>query len=178
MASSSVDPRIGAATPTDRGSEHSPHSKHFTRSSIKPRLLFPSAKIEKPEVDNTDEEAITDIEERHPEHGGITELALDTEDEPLVTPVKVSFTPSTPPTTGHATRASTKKLAIDNSPRAPEPMEMRASVTVKKGRTLSPFDRWKRVKPGVEPAAKGKKRAAEAAEEIGESSKRFRGRVI
>ena len=164
--------------PADRGSENLPRSKHFTRSSIKPRLLFPSAKIEEPEVDNTDEEAITDIEERHPEHGGITELLLDTEEEPLVTPVKVSFTPSTPPTTGHATRASTKKSAIDNFPLAPEPVEMGANVKVKKGRTSSPFDGWKRVKPGVEAATKGKKRAAEATEEPGESSKRFRGRVV
>ena len=169
---------MGASLPTDRGSENSPRSKHFTRSSIKPRLLFPSAKIEEPEVDNTDEEAITDIEERHPEHGGITELAPDTEEEPLVTPVKVSFTPSTPPTTGHATRASTRRAATGNSPSAPEPVEMRATVTVQKGRRSSPFDGWKRVKPGVEPAAKGKKRAAEAAEESGESSKRFRGRVV
>ena len=127
-------------------------------------------------MENTDEEAVTDIEDRHPAHGGITEVAPDTEEEPLVTPVKTTFTPSTPPTTGHATRASTKKAALDSSPLAPEPVEMLPHV-LPKARKPSPFDAWRRTKGRSEPAGKGKKRAAEVTDGDVEGSKRIRGHV-
>ncbi len=93
----------------------------------------------------------------------------DTEDEQVVTPVKQAFTntPATPPTTGHATRASTRKKALDSSLlEAAEPRE--ASEGVRKRGKISPFDGWARVKSGVaKDGGKGKKREGEALEKEG-----------
>ena len=90
----------------------------------------------------------------------------DTEEEQLVTPVKQAFsnTPATPPTTGHATRASTRKKALDSSPlEAPEPKE--APEGVRNRGKISPFDGWARVKSGVaKDGRKGKKREGETLE--------------
>ena len=100
----------------------------------------------------------------------------DTEEEQIVTPVKQSFTetPATPPTTGHVTRASTRKKALDSSPlEGPEPRE-----GVRKRGKISPFDGWARVKPGAaKDGGKSKKREGEALERgtgVG-GSKKIRG---
>ena len=81
----------------------------------------------------------------------------------VVTPVKTSFTPATPPTTVHATRAATKK-GVEASPLDAEPVEVK-----KKGGKRSPFDGWARRKAGTSGSAptatgKGRKRQGEALE--------------
>ena len=147
----------------------------LTRSSIKPRLLFPitpKPEMEQPETGITDEEAVTDIEDPHAHDSDMTELAPETEEEALVTPVKPSFTPTSPPSTSRATRASTKKAALDSSPMGPEPAEAKPRFVVKHGRTASPFDSWRRTKASAASGGKGKKREGESLEmEAGESKR-------
>lgn len=146
----------------------------LTRSSIKPRLLFPTKQqIHQRAVSNVDdEEAPTDIEESQDHE------MTDPEDEKQVTtPVKASiFSPTTPPTTGHATRAATKKAALDSPAHPPEPVE--AIPYEPLGKKISPFDGWARTKArtsGI--GGNRKKREGEATERtegmIG--SKRARG---
>ena len=87
----------------------------------------------------------------------------DPDTQPVTTPVKqTSFMTTTPPTTGHATRSSTKKAALDSSPLvAPEPMPYE-----RRGKKVSPFDGWARTKAtkGDGGGGKGKKREADAME--------------
>ena len=131
----------------------------LTRSSVKPRLLFPTKQPIHERIENTadDEEAPTDIEEAQDHE------MTDPEDEKQVTtPVKASiFSPCTPPTTGHATRAATKKAALDSPSDLPEPVE--AVPYERRGKKFSPFDRWVRTKPGTGGGVgRGKKREGEA----------------
>ena len=145
----------------------------LTRSSIKPRLLFPTAQQidERAQTTVDDEEAPTDIED--PQDHEMT----DPEDEKqIITPVKASvFSPPTPPTTGHATRAATKKAALDSPSDPPEPIE--AILYERHGKKVSPFDGWVRTKPGTSGAGgKGKKRTSEALEKTEETgSKKVKG---
>ena len=169
-----VDPDDDLATSTPQGSSgHRP----LTRSSIKPRFLFPTKpqpEAEHPESGVTDEEAITDIEDHQAHDSDMTELAPETEEEALVTPVKPSFTPTSPPSTGRATRASTKKAALDSSPMSPEPTEVKSRFVVKHGRTASPFDNWRRTKAGTVGGSKAKKREGEPLEKDADDSKRVK----
>ena len=144
----------------------------LTRSSIKPRLLFPP-KQTAPIVD--DEEAPTDIE--NPQDHEMT----DPEDKTVVTtPIKASiFSPPTPPTTGHATRATTKKTEFDLPLDPPEPVE--AVSYERRGKKVSPFDGWARTKVGTSGGGgKGKKREAEGMEKTEgvAGSKKGRGNGI
>lgn len=141
-------------------------TSHFTRSSVKPRLLFPTAQ-QQLERQLADEEATTDIEASHDSDMTdiVTEEAEGEEQGArLVTPVKTSFTPATPPTTGHATRAATKK-AVEASPLDAESVEVAVNKKVGK---RSPFDGWARRKAGASsssnPAGKGRKRQGEVLE--------------
>lgn len=136
-------------------------TRPLTRSSIKPRLLFPRKQPGHertvPTID--DEEALTDIED--PQDHEMT----DPEDEKeMVTPLNASaFSPPTPPTTGHATRAGTKKAAFGSPPDPPEPVE--AVAYERRGKKVSPFDGWARIKAGTSGGGgKGRKREAETLE--------------
>ena len=160
----------------DTNLEHSEREsssiRPLTRSSIKPRLLFPP-KQTAPIVD--DEEAPTDIE--NPQEHEMT----DPEDNTSVTtPVKASiFSPPTPPTTGHATRAITRKTAFDLPLDPPEPVE--AVSYERRGKKVSPFDGWARTKAGTSGGGgKGKKREAEGMEKTEgvAGSKKVRGNGI
>ena len=147
----------------------------LTRSSIKPRLLFPTKsphQTEQVDVNITDEEAVTDIEDPHAHDSDMTELAPETEEEALVTPVKPSFIPTSPPTTGRATRASIKKAALDSSPMGPEPVEVNPRFVVKHGRTASPFDNWRRTKASGAGGAKSRKREGDSLEREADEGKR------
>ncbi len=135
----------------------SPHFRHFTRSSIKPRLLFPPAA----KADLVDEEAITDIEELEPvADSEMTDAIVDTEEEPLLTPVKNTFVPASPPASGRTTR-STKKIV------PPEPVESMPTDS-RNRKKVSPFSSWQRSKAGVisgaGSAGKGKKREGDVME--------------
>lgn len=115
-----------------------------TRSHVKPRLLFPAKKQEKPKAFDEDEEAVTDIEdhvlaeiEEHEKPS--TPMDFESE-EGLATPKAPQFAPASPPTTTRTTRFGNKKAA-DTTPKA-------------KGRgKRSPFDGWRRTKGGVEGAS-------------------------
>ena len=149
--------------------ESSPPLRPFTRSSIKPRLLFPTEeqrRAREAQAEIADEEAITDIEEHHLLDSEMTDLAGDTEEEVVVTPVKPTFIPASPPTSGRTTRAASRKAALDSSPLAPEPVELPSSVAqnVKK---RSPFDMWRRTKVGAGGAGRGKKREGDVLERNG-----------
>ena len=90
----------------------------------------------------------------------------DPDTQPVTTPIKqTSFSTTTPPTTGHATRSSTKKAALDSSPLgAPEP-----APYDRRGKKVSPFDGWARTKATSGHGGKGKKREAESVEPSGGS---------
>ena len=130
-------------------------TRPLTRSSIKPRLLFPTPQQQRErEADNiSDEEATTEVEE-----------AQDDQDVEVTTPLKQTvFSPATPPTTGHATRSATKK-ADDVEP-VPLPRKK-----------ISPFDGWARKKASTSPGGggKGRKRQAEIPEPAHGQHKRVR----
>ncbi|KAG4429488.1 hypothetical protein IFR05_015026 [Cadophora sp. M221] len=151
----------------------------LTRSSIKPRLLFPTAeqsRAREARSHNTeDEEADTDIEE--PMHGVST--PFDQTDEFAATPKAPRFGPVTPPTTTRATRS--KKVEVYSSPAGPISDDEPASTspTHRNHRTsstkVSPFDQWQRVKPAKASPAKGKKREGEVLARGTE--KKVRGRM-
>lgn len=137
----------------------------LTRSSIKPRLLFPTPKQrrerEAPTIE--DEEATTDLEEPHDEAE---------EEEQVTTPVKQTiFSPATPPTTGHATRSAKKNKTPEHVDHVPFP----------RGTKVSPFDGWARTKTSSSGSGgrggKGRKREAEAMETTNHKKARGNGVV-
>lgn len=111
-----------------------------TRSTVKPRLLFPTKKQEKSKELDEDEEAVTDIEDHvlaDLEHEKpSTPMDLESE-EGLATPKAPKYAPASPPTTARTTRFGNKKAA-DTTPKA------------KARGKRSPFDGWRRTKGGVE----------------------------
>lgn len=85
----------------------------LTRSSIKPRLLFPSpqqvkAKEKIAHLSEDDEEAVTDIEE----HG----VSTPAEDAIISTPKATKFAPASPPTTVRATRSKDVEMSSPTGP--------------------------------------------------------------
>ena len=85
----------------------------------------------------------------------------DLEEQQVTAPVKQTvFSPHTPPTTGHATRSSTKNTALDSSPLEPqEPVDV--ALYERRAKKVSPFDGWARTKAGAAAGGKGKKREAD-----------------
>ena len=144
-------------------------------ASIKPRLLFPPAQHTQSSIE--DEEAPTDIEEAQDHAMSNAEKAQE-----VTTPIKQSvFSPATPPTTIHATRAATKKAALDgSSPLSPaEPVE--AILYEPRGKKVSPFDGWARTKAGIGGAGRGKKREGDVMEKnegAGGASKKIRSNAV
>lgn len=147
----------------------------FTRSSLKPRLLFPSEEQRQERETHDEEEAVTDIElqdatDEHDEQ--------DIEHDYATTPAKnLHFTPATPPTskaaTGSTKRRSTRFL-IDLADVAESPETEHTSASpastltpVPKSRLkkVSPFDSWQRTKaPAAVGAIQSRKRAGDDAE--------------
>lgn len=122
----------------------------LTRSKIEPRLLFPSEDQirEKEEAAAeaarlAEEEAMTDIE---PHLTAIDEAANDTD---AVTPIKQSFQPNTPPSTGRATRSAAKQDADDVEGSVPQHGTRR--------KKNSPFDSWQRTKATASSRSSGKR---------------------
>lgn len=144
----------------------SEQGRRVTRSSIKPRLLFPSARKGK-EVDKPteeDEEAATDIEDgihQHTETSGadIPATPLELVGDKAETPKAPRFAPVSPPTTARTTRVSSK----------PESAKAPAKKAVK---SRSPFDGWRRSKRTGEP--QGQKREGDTLPRPNEISKRQR----
>ncbi|KAI5866372.1 hypothetical protein GGS23DRAFT_556798 [Durotheca rogersii] len=141
----------------------------FTRSSIKPRLLFPSKQKGKETVKTTpeDEEAETDIEDRAP--ANIQDEETDTPVTPTGrnsakpgTPEAPRFAPASPPTTTRTTRSG-DKARVEESP-------VKKAAAAAKPR--SPFDGWRRSKSRA--ASRSLKREGEALPGSNEASKRQR----
>ncbi|KAL8305244.1 hypothetical protein RB597_003876 [Gaeumannomyces tritici] len=136
--------------------------RNMTRSSIKPKLLFPPAPKAKRPLDSDvedEEEADTDIED----HAQSTDL-LDEQpitptenikDKAPATPSAPRFAPFSPPSTTSRTTRSAQKQADQASAR-PLP-------GVRKTRR-SPFDSWQRVKSAPDATAppKSNKRAGDS----------------
>lgn len=112
----------------------------LTRSSIKPRLLFPPAKAEDAENTKDDEEAATDIEDHvlAEMESGKPATPLELIEEAPGTPEAPRFAPASPPATTRITRLSSKKAA-DATP-----------IAAKRPNKRSPFDDWRRVKSGAQ----------------------------
>ncbi|OIW25163.1 hypothetical protein CONLIGDRAFT_656860 [Coniochaeta ligniaria NRRL 30616] len=120
----------------------------MTRSSIKPRLLFPvpAAPVQAPPANIDDEEAETDIEDNT--IPAKDEMDIEQEEHPHTpfdlaespdTPVAPKFAPTmpvSPPTTQRTTRHGTKS-ADETTPMKPL-----------RGGKRSPFDGWRRTKNG------------------------------
>lgn len=158
-ADDEVDAELGSA-------KESRQQRALTRSSIKPRLLFPTASKGK-DVEMTtteDEEAVTDIED----HALVDVEKEDQMEAPATpkgivakkpqTPVAPRFAPASPPSTVRATRASTRLNAEDTPIRPAKPR--------------SPFDSWRRSKGRS--GGHGQKREGEALAGQNEASKRQR----
>ncbi|GAB7352555.1 hypothetical protein MBLNU459_g2940t1 [Dothideomycetes sp. NU459] len=156
-------------------------SRPFTRSSLKPRLLFPTEEQihERLADPHDDEEAVTDIEEERLPRP-TPKIARD-----LVTPAKtISFTPATPPSSHRAVRSASKKMHFlagaesaqketgDDEPSAATP------VPQKKAKPISPFDAWQRTKAGVGERSKSKKRNISPVPEDASISKRTRSNDV
>ncbi|KAL9598376.1 MAG: hypothetical protein Q9219_004538 [cf. Caloplaca sp. 3 TL-2023] len=141
---------------TEIESPISPRLRSSARASVKPRLLFPS-ESQRREREFVEEQPLINVEDG---------LAEQKEETP-VTPVKQSFTPTTPPATGHVTRSTTKKWDATNlgsSPIMPCDRTVEEIVTSVEGRPrkkTSPFDRWRRTKSGSSEQRKSRKRGAE-----------------
>ena len=125
----------------------------LTRSSIKPRLLFPTpqqdrAKEVRSQAIEDDEEAVTDIED--PTDGLST--PKDHIDEFVETPKAPKFAPASPPTTVRATRSG-KNIDLSSSPVQSTSDDEPAQSPLPRARgravQVSPFDRWQRTKGGV-----------------------------
>ncbi|RDW86399.1 uncharacterized protein DSM5745_03041 [Aspergillus mulundensis] len=162
-----------AARPDLLDSEIIENSRPLTRSSIKPRMLFPSAR-DRPaqEHGNTDEEAATDIEDHVLDDDDAAEdldLTADvhSHQRPVTPPPKSVATPPSPGASARFLRSRPKReLETERTPSA--------SDAKKKP---SPFDGWLRKKqtPPVT-ASKAKKRDAETAGSSGgPASKKTRG---
>ena len=139
----------------------------LTRSSIKPRLLFPTAKqhAERTAAAIAEEEAPTDIED----HAMI-------QPEESLTPVKKIFAPATPPTTGHVTRSATRK-ARDETVSPADLENERMDLLLEKQKKPSPFDGWARTKAGAS-GGKGRKRGGDLMERSdGDGGKRIRHKI-
>ncbi|KAI2780999.1 hypothetical protein F4815DRAFT_468685 [Daldinia loculata] len=136
----------------------------LTRSSIKPRLLFPTKgkNVAKPTTD--DEEAATDIEdhvfndvEEEDEIEAPTTPTAKVAEKPG-TPTAPRFAPASPPSTVRTRRTALHAKAVES------PMKVTKS--------RSPFDGWRRSKSRA--AAHGQKREGEDLARPNESSKRQR----
>lgn len=129
-----VDAELGEAIPTEL-------RRPLTRSSIKPRLLFPTsqqirAKEARSQMTEDEEEAVTDIDDDH-----VMTTPMDHGDKAVATPKAPKFAPASPPTTARATRS--KDVDMLSSPRPVSEGGSRKSSS-----SVSPFDSWQRIKRG------------------------------
>lgn len=110
-------------------------ARPLTRSSVKPRLLFPPKQPKQSELDLEDEEAATDVEDEVKERmaGPIPQTPIKSRRETAKTPEAPRYAPVSPPETRRSTR-STNKLSGEETP-----------VKVPK-RQPSLFDSWPRTK--------------------------------
>ncbi|KAJ9352721.1 hypothetical protein C8Q69DRAFT_19913 [Paecilomyces variotii] len=134
----------------------------LTRSSIKPRVLFPAAQKTGP--DAVEEEEATDVEDSHianePEVDAGNE-ETDAQKEAVTPAIRSSVTtPASPGATIRSLRSRSKHIAQDATPSAPQS---------KNEKRISPFNGWMRKKQPTPTglAAASKKREADPVAGIG-----------
>ena len=168
-------------------------TRPLTRSSIKPRLLFPTEGQqrerelnihgEEEEDQDADEEAITDIDENALNRSMVETLTDNEADEhidngTLAPPTALPVTPSagSPLTPASAsavmtrtTRSSTRKASKGHQSPLAKVRDRRSPRVMKhKGDKVSPFDEWRRTKSSMEVLKKGKnKRVGDTLEQNG-----------
>jgi hypothetical protein len=113
----------------------------LTRSSIRPRLLFPPKRGPVVHADEDEEEAVTDIEEgnlvQSDNHDKIEQPRTPVPEKAAPTPKAPKYAPVSPPSTARATRSGLKTVE-ESTPMKPTHAKKR-----------SPFDGWPRTKrPG------------------------------
>ncbi|KAK3080802.1 hypothetical protein LTS18_012962 [Coniosporium uncinatum] len=195
-----ADPSTTNTTPTTSPLNRALHraaggaaSRPFTRSSIKPRLLFPNEeqRRQREEQEADEEEAVTDIDVPQPTRRQPTGLGLhvtagegldaEAREEELVTPVKERFKPATPPSTERTTRSTNKgtaevsageMLTQGTTGRAEDELARMRMPQMRKPKP-SPFASWQRVKPGAAQrmVSKGVKREGEVLESEGKRTR-------
>lgn len=147
----------------DLGLETQARHRPMTRSSIKPRLLFPpKSKGKQVAITTTiedDEEAATEIEDNVPDDAQevnieVPETPVQITDDEVETPNAPRFAPASPPSTGRATRYADKLRGGDKS------------------NGPSPFDGWRRSKNHA--PAQGQKRGGDSLAKSPASTKRQR----
>ncbi|KAI1141818.1 hypothetical protein F5Y05DRAFT_373887 [Hypoxylon sp. FL0543] len=144
--------------------QSSDRMRPLTRTSIKPRLLFPPKGKDVAKGNKEDEEAVTDIEDHvlgDAEGDGIVAptTPADMVDEKPQTPVAPRFAPASPPSTVRATRASSRLQASE-------------TPVKQQHKQRSPFDGWRRSKSRA--ATHGQKRGGSPLAGPHDTSKRQR----
>lgn len=162
----------GPSTGAKEGSPSPP--SRITRSSIKPRLLFPPAQSSTISSSLEDEEADTDVEDnrhaisdaRTPEN--LVDSAPATPRAPRLAATDAVTTTSAAPMATPPTTARTKRTGVKPADE-PSPVKTahHASAAVSTVRRSSPFDGWRRTKSVSVDAGKStthgvKRQAAEA----------------
>ncbi|KAI0905002.1 hypothetical protein F4823DRAFT_160317 [Ustulina deusta] len=139
-------------------------NRPMTRSSIKPRLLFPPEPKGKKVATTTveDEEAVTDIEDvfdddAQPAEIEVPQTPVQDAKGKVETPDAPRFGPASPPSTARATRSTDK---------------LRGGDTPMKAKGPSPFDGWRRSKSRALP--QGQKREGDVLVKSPASTKRQR----
>jgi hypothetical protein len=145
------------------------HQGPLTRSSVRPRLLFPSAhQIKEKEMRllaAEEEEADTDIEipvVASNKSRGYTAFKKSTPaaqmDDDIATPKAPRFAPRSPPTTGRATRS--QKIDVSSTPDVSDDDGLATPSHNRTGSAkVSPFMGWQRTKSETAPNTK-KRRAS------------------
>ncbi|KAL9034249.1 MAG: hypothetical protein Q9214_007130 [Letrouitia sp. 1 TL-2023] len=161
---------VSSSEESESRGPRSSRSHPLRRTSIKPRLLFPT-QTQRRDHEIAEEEALTDIEQLPDALDNAAMTTKEPRDDRVVnnlnTPVKGSFAPTSPPSTGRATRAATKRAKLDRvtSPaRSSEPVEESFHTRPQKRKTRSPFDMWQRTKSGVSGSGTGQKRKGDLLE--------------
>jgi hypothetical protein len=124
------------------------HVRPLTRSSVKPRVLFSTARschTKEIQTGTTDEEATTDVEEHTRTKKVDSETSqppgIDTDQQPLVTPA-VQSTVVTPSSPGATQRSLRPRSGENNKAHDATP----SGVTARTSKRISPFDGWMRKK--------------------------------
>lgn len=169
-----------AARPDLLDSSISTNVRPLTRSSIKPRVLFPSANDRAPtehHMSDVDEEAATDIDDNvfHKDLADDTDHATDTEmpQRPVTPPLKSEVaTPPSPGATIRSLRSRSKREDTEQSETS--------AISDNQTKRVSPFAGWLRKKqtPALT-GSKAKKRDADtAASPGGPVAKKTRGNRV
>ncbi|KAF2500702.1 hypothetical protein BU16DRAFT_479300 [Lophium mytilinum] len=149
-------------------------ARPFTRSTIQPRLLFPNEeqRREREAAQLAEEEATTDIEAPVPIPSS-TRKGKGRANHEASTPVKLHFSPETPPSTGRVRRTRQTDVVIEEPEEhmeidAHSGEEVRTPVLPQqkgKGKKTSPFDSWQRVKSAARTVSgRGAKREGDVLE--------------